>query len=130
MASATDVAAVEATQRSSIEKQPLEDSASDEGQALSRIPNDYELELYGEGVEFPTDEEVATLRRVADKMPIGSFAIVIVELCERFAFYGTFLANTATVVNTDFHPRVIWAIPKLHSEPATSQLYQWRPDQW
>ncbi|KAF8502569.1 PTR2-domain-containing protein [Gautieria morchelliformis] len=88
MASAADVAAVESTQRSSIEKHLVEDSGSDEGQDLSRIPNDYELELYGEGVEFPTDEEVATLRRVADKMPIGAFAIVIVELCERFAFYG------------------------------------------
>ncbi|KIJ55523.1 hypothetical protein M422DRAFT_151273 [Sphaerobolus stellatus SS14] len=47
-----------------------------------------DLEIYGDSVEFPTDEEIATLRRVADKMPLGAFAIVIVELCERFAFYG------------------------------------------
>jgi proton-dependent oligopeptide transporter, POT family len=86
---ATDVAALEVAQVSSIdEKHASEESVSAEGNPKSRIPTEHELGIYGEDVEFPTDEEIATLRRVADKMPIGAFAIVIVELCERFAFYG------------------------------------------
>jgi dipeptide/tripeptide permease len=36
----------------------------------------------------PTAEELATLPRVADKLPWGAFLVAIVELCERFAYYG------------------------------------------
>jgi len=36
----------------------------------------------------PTAEELITLRRVADKIPYAAFSVVIVELCERFAYYG------------------------------------------
>lgn len=36
----------------------------------------------------PTSVELQTLRRVPDKIPLAAFSIVIVELCERFAFYG------------------------------------------
>ena len=32
----------------------------------------------------------ATLRRVSDNIPLAAFTIVIVELCERFAFYGLY----------------------------------------
>ncbi|KAF3479412.1 oligopeptide transporter [Arthroderma uncinatum] len=39
--------------------------------------------------ELPTDEEVATLRRVADHLPWIAFSIAFVELCERFSYYGT-----------------------------------------
>lgn len=40
-----------------------------------------------DGIE-PTEEEKRTLRRVSDTIPVVAFSIVIVELCERFAFYG------------------------------------------
>ncbi|KAI9790409.1 MAG: peptide transporter ptr2 [Candelina submexicana] len=36
----------------------------------------------------PTDEEKATLRHVGDKLPWSTFLVAIVELCERFAYYG------------------------------------------
>ena len=89
----TDIVAVESARDPSLdEKRASVDSASAEAKGLSLTLDEHEMELYGEGVEFPTDEEIATLRRVADKMPIGAFAIVIVELCERFAFYGTSIA--------------------------------------
>ncbi|KAK2882518.1 hypothetical protein FQN49_000284 [Arthroderma sp. PD_2] len=39
--------------------------------------------------ELPTDEEIATLRRVPDKLPWIAFSIAFVELCERFSYYGT-----------------------------------------
>ncbi|EGD93138.1 peptide transporter [Trichophyton mentagrophytes] len=45
--------------------------------------------------ELPTDEEIATLRRVPDKIPWIAFTITFVELCERFSYYGT----TAVFVN-------------------------------
>ena len=36
----------------------------------------------------PTPSEILTLHKVADKIPIAAFSIVIIELCERFAYYG------------------------------------------
>ncbi|PRP83295.1 oligopeptide transporter [Planoprotostelium fungivorum] len=36
----------------------------------------------------PTEEEKKTLRRVSDAMPVAAFLIVLVEFCERFAFFG------------------------------------------
>jgi POT family proton-dependent oligopeptide transporter len=38
--------------------------------------------------EEPTEEERVTLRRVADKLPWSAWLVAIVELCERFAYYG------------------------------------------
>lgn len=87
MATATEVAAIEElAHTSSLD----EKHASEESVSAGHTPDEHDIELYGENVTFPTEEEIATLRRVADKMPIGAFAIVIVELCERFAFYGVF----------------------------------------
>lgn len=39
--------------------------------------------------EFPTEEELQSLRRVSDKVPWKAFALAFVELCERFSYYGT-----------------------------------------
>ncbi|KAF2195102.1 DNA repair helicase [Zopfia rhizophila CBS 207.26] len=36
----------------------------------------------------PGPEDLATLRRVPDKLPWSAFLVAIVELCERFAYYG------------------------------------------
>ncbi|CAZ83983.1 unnamed protein product [Tuber melanosporum] len=36
----------------------------------------------------PTPEELATLRRVSDSLPISAYYVVVVELCERFSYYG------------------------------------------
>jgi dipeptide/tripeptide permease len=38
--------------------------------------------------DVPTADELASLPRVADKLPWGAFLVAIVELCERFAYYG------------------------------------------
>lgn len=37
----------------------------------------------------PTEEELATLRRVPGRIPWICFTVAFVELCERFAYYGT-----------------------------------------
>ncbi|OCK83738.1 di/tri peptide transporter 2 [Lepidopterella palustris CBS 459.81] len=39
-------------------------------------------------IDEPTEEEKHTLRRVSDKLPWSAFLVAIVELCERFAYYG------------------------------------------
>ena len=36
----------------------------------------------------PTPEDLLFLPRVADNLPYGAFLVAIVELCERFAYYG------------------------------------------
>ncbi|KAI9763596.1 MAG: peptide transporter ptr2 [Geoglossum simile] len=38
--------------------------------------------------EEPTDEERHQLRHVSDKLPKAAWLVAVVELCERFAFYG------------------------------------------
>ncbi|KAJ8062266.1 hypothetical protein OCU04_008814 [Sclerotinia nivalis] len=38
--------------------------------------------------EEPTDEERRTLRRVGDSLPMSAWLVAIVELCERFSYYG------------------------------------------
>lgn len=42
-----------------------------------------------EGVEYPTDEEKATLPRVAGKIPWAAYTIAAVEFVERFSYYGS-----------------------------------------
>jgi proton-dependent oligopeptide transporter, POT family len=44
---------------------------------------------------LPTDEELETLRRIPAKIPWIAFTVAFVELCERFAYYGT----TAVMIN-------------------------------
>jgi hypothetical protein len=39
--------------------------------------------------EFPTEEELHSLRRVPGHVPWKAFALAFVELCERFSYYGT-----------------------------------------
>lgn len=38
---------------------------------------------------IPTKEELHTLRRVSDHIPIKAYTIAFVELVERFSYYGT-----------------------------------------
>ena len=42
-----------------------------------------------DGEEYPTAEEVDTLRRVCGTVPWSAYTIGFVELCERFSYYGT-----------------------------------------
>jgi POT family proton-dependent oligopeptide transporter len=37
----------------------------------------------------PTDDELNTLRRVAGQVPWTAYTVAVVELCERFSYYGT-----------------------------------------
>lgn len=39
--------------------------------------------------DFPTDDDLHTLRRITGKVPWAAFTIALIELCERFSYYGT-----------------------------------------
>ncbi|KAF1816032.1 peptide transporter PTR2-A [Eremomyces bilateralis CBS 781.70] len=49
------------------------------------VPSDGEFGIDG---REPSDLEKRTLRRVPDALPKSAFLVAIVELCERFAYYG------------------------------------------
>lgn len=73
---------------------------------MSDIEKEKQQELYSPGVESlsaslsdntdvvdddgrtPTEEEMATLRHVSEKIPISCWLVAIVELAERFTYYG------------------------------------------
>lgn len=38
--------------------------------------------------EEPTEEESRTLKHVAESLPISAWLVAVVELCERFSYYG------------------------------------------
>ncbi|KAI0121911.1 PTR2-domain-containing protein [Daldinia grandis] len=58
--------------------------------------SDVDDRLHGpNGEEYPTKEELDTLRRVKGPINLIIYTIAFVELCERFAYYGT----TAVFVN-------------------------------
>ncbi|KAJ6546212.1 peptide transporter PTR2A [Mycena vulgaris] len=56
----------------------------------------HEIDGIHDGLVCPTEEERVALRRVADKIPWNAYLIALVELAERFSFYG------AGVVFTNF----------------------------
>lgn len=43
---------------------------------------------HGDDDREPTDEDLASLRRVADALPWSAFLVALVEMCERFTYYG------------------------------------------
>jgi POT family proton-dependent oligopeptide transporter len=54
-----------------------------------------------EGTEYPTADEVATLRRVCGTIPWSAYTIGFVELCERFSYYGTTQVCKSIAVASD-----------------------------
>ena len=53
------------------------------------IPDEESGSDVEDGIEYPTAEEVETLRRIAGPVPWSAYTVAFVELCERFAYYGT-----------------------------------------
>ncbi|KAJ6479566.1 peptide transporter PTR2A [Mycena sanguinolenta] len=56
----------------------------------------YPIDGIHDGLVCPTEEELATLRHVGDAIPWNAYLIAVVELAERFSYYG------AGVVFTNF----------------------------
>ncbi|KAF9905399.1 peptide transporter ptr2 [Linnemannia zychae] len=55
------------------------------GESMSE---DLDSTYYNNNNREPTEEETATLRRVADHIPASAWLVVVVEFCERFTYYG------------------------------------------
>lgn len=68
------------------EKAPIVDEMTIDNAPLRNVSIDGEDSL---DKTAPTEEELATLRRVAGKLPIAAYSVAFVELCERFSYYGT-----------------------------------------
>ncbi|ORX64543.1 di/tri peptide transporter 2 [Linderina pennispora] len=47
-------------------------------------PEDY----LREGERWATEEDMSTLRRVSDRLPIAAIFVVLTEFCERFTYFG------------------------------------------
>lgn len=41
-----------------------------------------------DGSEYPTEEEVKALRHVPYNLPARTYLVCVIELCERFCYYG------------------------------------------
>ncbi|KAH8727828.1 peptide transporter-like protein PTR2 [Phaeosphaeriaceae sp. PMI808] len=50
--------------------------------------NDKEIEDPNTEGSIPTPEDLILLPRISDNLPYAAFLVAIVELCERFAYYG------------------------------------------
>ncbi|KAM3122379.1 hypothetical protein CJJ07_004589 [Candidozyma auris] len=76
-----------------------------------------------EGAE-PSEEEMKTLRRVARRVPLACWLVAIVELAERFSYYGlsTPFQNYMQYTKTD-HPRGVLG---LNQSGATALSYFWQ----
>src|SRR3569833_1373995 len=68
--------------------------------AVALAPLKTSASLRQEKCPLPNEHELATLRRVPDKIPWNIITIAFVELCERFSFYGT----VAVFTNFIQHP--------------------------
>ncbi|KAL3480405.1 POT family-domain-containing protein [Aspergillus californicus] len=75
--------------KTSLEKAPLRPRHTNHGSTAS-------ASLFSHHAEFPTATELTTLRRVSGSIRWTAYTIAFVELCERFAYYGT------TAVFTNF----------------------------
>ncbi|KIO00277.1 hypothetical protein M404DRAFT_963670 [Pisolithus tinctorius Marx 270] len=78
-----------------------------------KITYDYDLQKKGtisdetadkadpihEGLEFPTEEQLVTLRRVSDTIPWTAYMIAVVELAERFSLSFPLIGSSAVFVN-------------------------------
>ena len=50
---------------------------------------DFSDSLHGDdGFEYPTEEEIKTLRHIPYTLPARAWLVCIIELCERFCYYG------------------------------------------
>lgn len=50
--------------------------------------SDLPLSISSFDIDQPTEEDRATLRIVSDKIPWAAFLVALIELCERFTYYG------------------------------------------
>lgn len=86
-------------------KQSLISAAEkDAAVAASANAGHFGVDHLDEDYPSPTTEELATLRRVSNKIPLKLFSIAFIELCERFSYYGsTVVCKSPTISYTNLN---------------------------
>lgn len=70
----------------------LKSTELDAEKTLRKLSVDKPPMILEDGLEdFPSIEDIATLRRVADHIPLKLFTIAFIEAAERFSYYGTII---------------------------------------
>lgn len=82
---AVEAGKAEQTRRQSLTKAVVENV----GEQSVRSDTASDLTVGPEGQLLPTADEMQTLRRVRGKIDFTIYTIAFIELCERFAYYGT-----------------------------------------
>ncbi|KAJ2722159.1 peptide transporter ptr2 [Coemansia sp. Benny D115] len=73
----------------SFDSKKTEDEASFAGYLKeAELHPEHSDDYLREGERWATEEDMGTLRRVADKIPTAAFFVVLTEFCERFTYYG------------------------------------------
>lgn len=67
-----------------LDKTCLDHSSSD-SEATVEVSLGHEVSADG---EEPTEEEKKKLRHVPENLPLSAWFVAVVELCERFTYYG------------------------------------------
>lgn len=64
-----------------------------------KYPNNVvaQSEYFDHDLPIPSQEDLATLRRISEKIPIKVYTIAFVELVERLSFYGTTQVRTMLI---------------------------------
>lgn len=65
--------------------------------------------------DFPSPDELRTLRRVSGKIPWTAYTVAFVELCERFSYYGT--TAVCTSVTTPLYSLLILTVVNFIQRP-------------
>ncbi|RPA92786.1 PTR2-domain-containing protein [Choiromyces venosus 120613-1] len=73
----------------------------------------------------PTEEEMKTLRRVSDTIPLGGYLVAFIELTERFAYYGLSAPFQNYMENDKDDPLLPGALG-LGQSAATALQYFWQ----
>lgn len=67
----------------------------------------------------PTEHELKTLRKVSDNLPWSAFLVAVVELCERFTYYGLSGPFQNYIANSYKDPNGLPGAIGLNQEGAT-----------
>ena len=76
-----------------------------------------------DGEEYPTAEEIDTLRRICGTVPWSAYTVAFVELCERFSYYGTTAVCKFPYTDSDLILSSRGA-PKADREPKSSTSFR------
>jgi hypothetical protein len=79
------------------------------------------------GDEWPTEEDLVTLRKVPDRIPWASYTVAFVELCERFSYYGSTVIcmSLLSSISYELLSSNINRSPEFHPKTSSQKLHYW-----